>query len=186
LKKKTYNYVTFEINKAVFSCKEGDSMELDPNLNIRIFNESDTDLVSQLIIDNLNQVNVQDYGKAAVRQLARQYTPAHILKYALNGEMYVGEVPSEDGLQVVGTVTLEGERLRNLFVRVDVHSQGVGERLMGFVENLAIHNGLKRLTLNADLSAAEFYEKLGYVRNGEKVLLIRSARIKMVAMEKVF
>ncbi|MHC1782211.1 MAG: GNAT family N-acetyltransferase [Anaerolineaceae bacterium] len=159
-------------------------MELDPNLNIRIFIESDADLVSRLIIDNLIQVNVQDYGKAAVRQLARQYTPDHIRKYALKGEMYVGEVPLEGSLQVVGTVTLEGERLRNMFVRVDVHGQGIGKRLMGFVENLAIHNGLTRLTLQADLSAAEFYEKLGFIRVGEKVLLIRSARIKMVAMEK--
>jgi GNAT superfamily N-acetyltransferase len=160
-------------------------MDLDPNLSIRKFDESDAEAVSRLIIDNLTQVNVQDYGKATVRQLARQYIPAHILKYAQKGEMYVGEIPLEGALQVVGTVTLEGERVRNLFSRVDVHGQGVGKRLMEFIENLAIHNGLKRLTLYADLSAAEFYEKLGYIRVGEKVQLIRSARIKMIAMEKV-
>lgn len=158
-------------------------MDPDPNLFIRIFQNDDAEAVSRLIIDNILQVNVKTCGKAAARKLASLYTPAHILKYAEKGEMYVAEIPDGD-VGLVGTVTLEEERVRNLFVRVDVHGQGIGERLMGFIENLAVRNGLVRVFLLADLPAADFYEKLGYARKGERLELIKSARFKMVAMEK--
>lgn len=149
---------------------------------IRLFQAGDEEDLSRLIIENLEQVNVQNYGKSAVRQLVRQYSPAHILKYATYGEMYVAEAPGEPSL--AGTVTLEDERVRNLFVRNDLRGQSIGKRLMLFIESVAREKGLTRLYLLADLTAADFYESLGYVRKGERLELIRSARFKMVEMEK--
>jgi N-acetylglutamate synthase-like GNAT family acetyltransferase len=147
---------------------------------IRPFAEEDAGAVSELIIENLEKVNVMVYGASTVKKLAKQYTPAHILKYAGKGSMFVAV--SAAGL--VGTITLEEERVRNLFVRVDCQGHGIGEKLVGFIEELARQKGLEKLTLQADLSAAEFYSRLGYARCGERLQLIRSARIKMVAMEK--
>ncbi len=56
---------------------------------IRRFEVREAEVVSRLIVDNLLQVNVYDYGEATVRQLARFYTPEFVMDYALAGEMVV-------------------------------------------------------------------------------------------------
>jgi len=155
-------------------------MTENEDLIIRPFSGGDAGSISSLIIENLLTVNAKGYSESAMQKLATLYSPAHIKKYARDGEMFV----SAAGADLVGTVTLEAERVRNLFVRVNRQNQGVGERLMRFIEDRARHKGLEKLSLQADLTAVEFYSKLGYARCGERLLLIRSARIRMVAMEK--
>ncbi len=155
-------------------------MTENEDLIIRPFSEGDAGNISRLIVENLLAVNAKGYGESAMQKLAMLYTPAHIKKYARNGEMFVAEV----GVELVGTATLEAERVRNLFVRVNHQNQGVGEKLMRFIEDRASQKGLEKLSLQADPTAVEFYARLGYARYGEKLQLIRSARIRMVAMEK--
>ncbi len=151
------------------------------NIIIRRFENEDASNVSQLIIDNLMQVNIRNYGEAAVKQLAHFYSPALLQEYAQSDEMYV----AVEGSSIIGTATLEQNRVRNVFVRMDYHQQGIGKMLMQCLEERARLQGQARLFLQADVSAARFYEKLGYVRVEEKEERIGDARIKMVVMEKV-
>jgi GNAT superfamily N-acetyltransferase len=147
---------------------------------IRSFEEGDASDVSRLIIDNLMQVNVVDYGEAAVKQLALFYSPEWILRYAQSAETCVAEVRSE----IIGTATLDQERVRSVFVRIDHHKQGIGQLLMRHVEEAASRKNIVRLTLLANVGAVDFYRNLGYVQGEKKVIEVGDVLITVVAMEK--
>lgn len=72
-------------------------------------------------------------------------------------------VAIEDG-KVVGTVALEGAKLRAM--AVDTQTRGIGRRLVARLEEEARARGLARIDLHARQTAVGFYEKLGYVTEG--------------------
>jgi GNAT superfamily N-acetyltransferase len=89
----------------------------------------------------------------------------------------------KDGARVVGSVMLdlthpelksaEGQ-VEALFVAPDVMGRGVGKRLMAFVEELALAQGISRLRLESTLNAAPFYRACGF--GEEKRSLYQSPR----------
>ena len=147
---------------------------------IRQFESGDATEVSRLIIDNLMLVNVIDYGEAAVKQMALFYSPEWILRYAQSSEMYVVEERSD----IIGTATLDQERVRNVFVRIDHQKRGIGKLLMRHVEEAAIRQNNTRVVLLANVGAVDFYRNLGYVQGEKREIEVGDAQITVVAMEK--
>jgi predicted GNAT family N-acyltransferase len=62
-------------------------------------------------------------------------------------------------LRLLDEVTAKVERVA---VREDVRGRGWGDRLMDAVESKARRRGVRRLTLHAQLSVVDFYDRLGY------------------------
>jgi GNAT superfamily N-acetyltransferase len=149
-------------------------------MTIRQFEAQEAEAVSRLIIDNLLQINVNDYDEPTVRQLARFYTPEFVLDYARAGEMIV----ALEGQDLVGTATLQQERVRNVFVKAGWHGQGIGRRLMCCIEDSARRQALPRLALRANVGAVDFYQRLGFTSVGVKEERVGEARLKTVLMEK--
>jgi GNAT superfamily N-acetyltransferase len=152
-----------------------------PECVIRKFESGDAEEVSRLIIDDLLLVNVVDYGEAAVKQMAFFYSPDWVLRYAQSGETYVAALRSE----IVGTVTLDQERARSLFVRIDQQRQGIGKLLMHHIEEAARRRNNARMVLLANVAAMDFYRNLGYVQGENREIEVGGARMTVVAMEKV-
>lgn len=155
-------------------------MENGLDITIRRFEDDDARAVSRLIIDNLMQVNIRHYGRAAVRELANSYSPALLKQCASSGQVYVALEHSD----LVGTMTLQQDRVRMVFVRVDRHWHGIGTAMMQYLEETARQQGQARLSLLADISAASFYQKLGYSRVEEKQVKLGDSAVRMVSMEK--
>jgi GNAT superfamily N-acetyltransferase len=155
-------------------------MDTTKDITIRGFENGDTDDVSQLIIDNLMLVNSRDYGEEAARQLARFYSPQLLLEYAQNGNMHV----AVEHAMIVGTAALDQDRVRNVFVQIDHHQQGIGKLLMQHIEDMARQQGQVQLALRASVSAVVFYQKLGYAIVEEIEERIGDAVIKVVEMAK--
>jgi GNAT superfamily N-acetyltransferase len=155
-------------------------MNTTKDITIRRFENGDASNVSQLIIDNLMLVNSRDYGEEASRQLARFYSPQLLLEYAQNGNLYVAVEYS----MIIGTAMLDQDRVRNVFVRIDHHRQGIGKILMQYIEDIARQQGKVRLGLRASVSAVVFYQKLGYAIVEEIEERIGDALIKVVEMAK--
>ncbi len=147
---------------------------------IRRFREDDAENISRLIIDNLLQVNVIDYGETAVAQLARFHSPDLILKYARNSETYIAELNSE----IIGTATLDQNRVRNVHIKIPFQKQGIGKLLMSYIEDMARKKGQPRLELLANIAAVDFYRDLGYRRGEDKSIEVGESRITVVFMEK--
>lgn len=156
-------------------------MDNNKDITIRRFANEDADDVSQLIIDNLSSVNIHDYGEEAVRQLIPFYSPRWLTQFAQNGEMYVAEIHS----RIVGTATLEQDRIRNMFVLADYHRQGIGRILMQHIEGIARQKGKSRLFLHAGISAVGFYQNLGFFQVDVMEENIGIIPIKMIRMEKL-
>ncbi len=155
-------------------------MDTTKDITVRGFEEDDASHVSQLIIDNLMLVNSRDYGEEAASQLARFYSPQLLLEYAQNGNMYVAVEHS----MIIGTAALDQARVRNVFVKIDHHQQGVGKILMQHIEDMARQQGKVRLGLRASISAIVFYQKLGYTIVEEIEEPIGDVVIKVVEMAK--
>jgi N-acetylglutamate synthase-like GNAT family acetyltransferase len=125
---------------------------------IRRFEPEDAEQLSQLIIQNLQQINIKDYPPEAIDKLAQFYTPARVIEDARHQLTIVGLVDDE----LVGTVSLDHERVRSVFVDVGKHRSGIGKELMAVIETYAKKQGLRKIFLLSGLSAYEFYKKLGY------------------------
>lgn len=127
------------------------------------------------------RVNILDYGKEAVTQMAVYYTPDWITRFIRQGGMYGAFI----GDEVVGVITLDDGRVRNLFIRIDYQCCGIGARLLMFIEDLAIKKGVRRLFLSSNIAAVKFYEKAGYNTIEVQKEKIGGSEIKTVIMEKI-
>ncbi|NMB89636.1 MAG: GNAT family N-acetyltransferase [Chloroflexi bacterium] len=155
-------------------------MQASAGISIRRFTDEDAPDVSRLILADLWQINARDYGTVAVNALAHGYTPERLRQYARQGAIYVALLAGE----IAGTASLQGDRVRNVFVRVDCHKQGIGTALMQHVEKMAQQQGIKRLFLLANLAAVDFYHNLGYVSITEITEPIGPTVLTLVRMEK--
>lgn len=125
---------------------------------MRQFAPEDADSLSRLIVENLRRVNVRDYSAAAIEAMVPFYTPAELIEKARQQYMIV----CVDGDDVIGTAALDGNKVRNVFVAVDRHRQGIGRLMMDYLESHAREQGLTDVYLHASPSAEGFYAGLGY------------------------
>ena len=64
--------------------------------------------------------------------------------------------------RTIGTGTLVGDEIKRVFVDPSVQRQGVGRRIMQYLEEKARSSGVATLRLDASLPSKAFYDKLGY------------------------
>ena len=116
---------------------------------IRKYVPDDAEKLNRLFVRNLRLVNIRDYSKETVEALATHFTPDQITDLAKNSYMIV--CTHEGG--IVGTAVLDENRVRNVFVDMDMHKKGVGRFLMAEIETRAIKNDLTKIYFHAGLSA---------------------------------
>jgi predicted N-acetyltransferase YhbS len=90
------------------------------------------------------------------------------------------------GTDVIGCVILhpidkEVVRLRAMAVVPEIQRKGLGRMLVDEAERIACAEGYARIILHARIVAVGFYEKMGYVRQGE---LFTEVGIPHVLMQK--
>ena len=90
-----------------------------------------------------------------------------------------------EGDDVVGTLRIvrneRSARVGRMAVHATARKRGVGSRLMQAAEALALQIGIKEIVLHAQLTAKEFYRRLGYREEGG---LFEEAGIAHVMMRK--
>jgi GNAT superfamily N-acetyltransferase len=150
-------------------------------ISLREFEHRDAPELSSLIAETLRRVNIHDYPYEAIEQLVPAYKPANLVQRSKSQHMVVAET----GGQIVGTASIDGERVRNVFVESSFQRKGVGRALMSEIEAYALSHGQARLFLFAALSAIGFYEKLGYVGKGHIQHDLGDVSIEELRMEKV-
>lgn len=84
-------------------------------------------------------------------------------------------VATFDGTVVgMGLLNCGTGRIDAIFVRPDMMRQGIGSKILAFLEGIAVQHGLTRLTLDSTLNAAPFYRKCGFM--GDEVGTHQSPR----------
>ncbi|MBN2030576.1 GNAT family N-acetyltransferase [bacterium] len=58
--------------------------------------------------------------------------------------------------------------MRQLAVQADLQRRGIGRKLVNYAESFAKQHGYHEMVLHARETAVEFYEKLGYRKEGDR------------------
>jgi GNAT superfamily N-acetyltransferase len=129
---------------------------------LRRFQAEDADRLSRLIIRSLRVVSSREYSMETIEALITFFTPDKLIEMARAQYMIVC-VRDDD---IVGVASLDGNRVRNVFVDADLQRKGIGKLLMSGIEAHPNENNQTNLYLYSALSAQGFYEALGYRATG--------------------
>lgn len=134
------------------------------------------DTMSQIYLDALKiryQVFVKEQGVQLEREIDKDEAYAvHFVLYEDN------EALATVRLLPVDETTM---KLQRMAVKKEARHRGLGNIIIAEAEKFAKQQGFTTIKLGAQLTAQEFYEKMGYQAYGEVFL---DAGIKHIAMKK--
>lgn len=132
--------------------------------------------LSEIILDNMYQINIKDHGKDVIDRISKHFTEDEIKKtFPKRTKCLVALKDNE----VVGTASIDRYRgdttgkkyiILTVFVKIKNHHQGIGKELIKRIEEIAVDIGCKELVIPASVYACEFYRKFGFdFLGGQKI-----------------
>ena len=143
---------------------------------VRALKEGDTRKVAYLISRCLNEILTRDFTRAQLKFFYQRFTSAGLRKIATECTLFV----AASGNRILGTASLDGDRVKAVFVNPSFHRQGIGRLLVRHVEDEARRRNLTGCILHANHQAIEFYEHVGY----QKVKENHDHGLNLVIMRK--
>lgn len=135
------------------------------NFSIRKFEKNDADIVSKMICRNFMEINIEDYSKKEMEELAKTYNADKLLQISGYSHMYVACMYNK----VVGCGAIssfwgkqEESILLTIFVLPELHSKGIGRKIIETLESDEYFLRAKRIEIPASITACNFYKKMGY------------------------
>ena len=135
---------------------------------IRTFREADLMPLKSMIHRTIAVRYPGHYGTEAVRFFMNYHDEQVIRQDARAGCTVVLDKAG----RVIGTGTLVGDEIKRVFVDPMAQRQGVGRRIMHYLEARARSSGLTTVRLDASLPSTAFYDKLGYAIVEKTFLLL--------------
>ncbi len=123
----------------------------------------------------------------------RDYTPAQLDAWAsreMDGERWARTFSHhrtfvvEEGNEIWGFATLDGDYFDHLFVSSTAQRRGVATALADRVEQTAKEQGFSRISVHASLTARPFFEKRGYRMLKQQQVERFGERLTNFVMEK--
>lgn len=139
-------------------------------ITIRDYRDSDAECTGKLIADTYRDFNLSfappeqrnaflgPFQYAASPEKSHQDAIASVIRASM---VFVAE---KDG-EVVGVLRGRKDKLQSLFVRGDLHRQGIGRRLVERFEQECVHQGAEVIRLMSTLYAVPFYQAMGYQKS---------------------
>ena len=128
-------------------------------MDIRAAKAADAPALSALMRDAIARTNAADYPPAVIGRLLARHSVGDVAAMIATRTVFV----ATQGSEPVGTVALEGDQLRALFVDPGRQRRGIGGRLVDHAEAHAAALGLQALWLQASITAHRLYRRHGYV-----------------------
>ena len=137
---------------------------------IRPFEDGDETAMAEMIAHTLRVSNRDDYTPEYLEDIVNHYTPEFFIERAKDSHFYV----LCDGGRIIGCGGITGYRggttesfVFSVFVHPDYQGHGLGKMIMAALESDAFFRRASRTELSSSITAAGFYEKLGYAyKNG--------------------
>ncbi|MBD3213298.1 MAG: GNAT family N-acetyltransferase [Candidatus Lokiarchaeota archaeon] len=133
-------------------------------MKIISFRSEDGLEVSNLIRKTLEKINSKYYPQNVINFLSKEYSPENLRKMTKKKELLLA-IKEE---VIIGVAGLEENHIGTVFVSPKYQNQGIGKKLMFFIEKLARKRGFSEVKLNSSINALDFYKRIGY-EQGEKV-----------------
>lgn len=131
---------------------------------IRRVRYDEIERIGALIRNTLLISNSLDYDMQVIQNLSRQYSAPNVRDMAMRRKMYV-HLSDE---VVDGTVSVKGDTIYAFFVAPNRQGNGIGTRLLLFVEKMAKSSGMESIKVDASVTAKGFYTKKGYKTIGKE------------------
>lgn len=137
---------------------------------IRNYIDSDAIQVGVLIADTYSEFNLSfaspeqkkaflgPFQHARSSEKIHQEAIADVIKASM---VFIAEM---DGV-IVGVLRGKKDKLQSLFVRGDVHRQGIGRKLVNRFEQECALQGSRKIILMSTLFAVPFYQSMGYKKS---------------------
>ena len=127
--------------------------------------DDDAAIVSKIVCRNFLEVNIKDYPKNVMDNLAQAYDTQKILDMNVWAHTYVACI--DDAVVGCGSIASfwgkEDESiLLTIFVLPELHGTGIGTCIVNALENDEYFLRAKRIEVPSSITACDFYMKLGY------------------------
>lgn len=151
-------------------------------MEIRKYCKSDTETIAQLFHDTIHFVNSVHYNPVQLAAWAPDQPD--VRKWTEKLEQSITYVANY-GAKIVGfgNFTEDGV-LDCLYSHFEHQGQGVGSRLLDFIETEAKSRGIEKLTTEASITARPFFEKRGFVVVREQEIECRGETLLNFLMQK--
>jgi len=127
-------------------------------MEIYSFDKRFSQQVSELIRHTIRAINSKDYSKEIIERMCIRFSEENIINRASNRKM----VLMIENEEVIGTASLKDNIILSVFVDVNTQGQGIGTKLMSYLEEIANKKGFKKVLLPSSITSVSFYERLGY------------------------
>lgn len=115
--------------------------------------------VKEITQTTIKEVYPKYYPAGAVDYFLQHHTDERIIEDIKAGKVYILQLDNDE---YVGTVTVDGNEIKRLFVLPDYQHKGHGRALMDHAE-IVIAQNYHEIILDASLPAKNIYRKRGYV-----------------------
>lgn len=138
-----------------------------------------TPQIADLIYKTYQKFNHNEGNDKSRQAFLRQYNPAHrknaeLLETFNKLNINIGAYSNE---KLVGIIRGKNNRIINLFVDGNFHSQGIGKKLVSSFERQAKKEKSEFIKVRSSLYAINFYSRLGYKKT-TGVRLYRGLKIQ--------
>jgi len=120
--------------------------------------------VSRLCKRCIREINSKDMTKKQVEYLSNYFSVKNIRDSQKDTEIYVALLAGK----IVATGSLCERRIKSFFVNPDHHKQGIGAKLVKYLEGKLKEKGHNSVFLRSSKYAVGFYKKLGF-KEAEKI-----------------
>ena len=148
---------------------------------IRRFRAQDAAAVSTLHANTIRKINKGDYSMDQIEPWASHSSPQLFIDSMFELVRFVADYAG----RIVGFADYKPEtgQVTGLYVSADHQRSGYGKQLYAALESDARRRKIPKLWLESTLTAAPFYEAMGYVRTS-RVRVVEKHSIEMIHMEK--
>ncbi|MFT4308345.1 MAG: GNAT family N-acetyltransferase [Candidatus Woesearchaeota archaeon] len=148
---------------------------------IRRFRAQDAAAVSTLHANTIRKINKGDYSEDQIEPWASHSSPQLFIDSMFELVRFVADYAG----RIVGFADYKPEtgQVTGLYVSADHQRSGYGKQLYAALESDARRRKIPKLWLESTLTAAPFYEAMGYVRTSQ-VRVVEKHNIEMIRMEK--
>ena len=128
---------------------------------VRKFQTDDAEELNNMIKYTIEESYKWVYPEQVRELFKKESVPERLIERSERNYLLIAIDP-DDADKIIGTGTLADNRVFSVYVHPEYQGNGIGIRLMEQLEDRAIGNGLKKITLSASISSRDFYKKIGY------------------------
>ncbi|MEW9604904.1 GNAT family N-acetyltransferase [Bacteroides sp. L008] len=136
-------------------------------ITIRVALNTDIEEIQSLYRNTVLVINRRDYSQAEVEDWASCGDDLSKIEDMIKTHYFIVAVNQRSQIVGFSSITSQGY-LHSMFVHKDFQGKGIATMLLEEIERYAITAGIVRITSEVSLTARPFFEKKGYVVEGEQ------------------